>query len=113
MVELYDMASSPPKMGGTPLESSEIDHYLQEVPDWEVIDVDGVKQLTRQFKFKNFLEALEFTNKVGDLAEQEDHHPAILTEWGKVSITWWTHAVKGLHLNDFICAAKTDRIFSV
>ena len=112
MVKLFDMASSPPKIGGTPLGSSEIDHYLQEVPDWEVIEVDGIDQLTRQYKFKNFVEALEFTNKVGDLAEREDHHPTILTEWGKVSITWWTHAVKGLHINDFICAAKTDRIFS-
>jgi 4a-hydroxytetrahydrobiopterin dehydratase len=112
MVELYDMSSSPPKLGGPPLEASEIDHYLKEIPDWEVIEVDGIDQLTRQYKFNNFVEALEFTNKVGELAEQEDHHPAILTEWGKVSITWWTHAVKGLHINDFICAAKTDRIFS-
>ena len=112
MVELYDMTSSPPKMGGPSLESAEIDHYLPQVPEWEIIEADGVEQLTRKYKFKNFVEALEFTNKVGDMAEQEDHHPTILTEWGKVSITWWTHAVKGLHKNDFICAAKTDRIYA-
>jgi 4a-hydroxytetrahydrobiopterin dehydratase len=112
MEELLDMTSSPPKMGGPSLESSEIDHYLPQVPNWEVVEVDGVKQLTRHYKFKNFVEALEFTNSVGDLAEQEDHHPAILTEWGKVTITWWTHAVNGLHINDFICAAKTDKIFT-
>jgi 4a-hydroxytetrahydrobiopterin dehydratase len=112
MEELIDMTSIPPKIGGPSLESSEIDHYLLQVPGWEVVVVDGVEQLTHQYKFKNFVEALEFTNRVGELAEQEDHHPAILTEWGKVSITWWTHAVKGLHVNDFICAAKTDRIFA-
>jgi 4a-hydroxytetrahydrobiopterin dehydratase len=55
---------------------------------------------------------LEFTNQVGELAEKEDHHPTILTEWGKVTVTWWTHVVKGLHLNDFISAAKTDQIFT-
>ena len=56
--------------------------------------------------------ALEFTNQVGELAEQEDHHPSILTEWGRVTVTWWTHAVSGLHVNDFISAAKTDQLFA-
>jgi 4a-hydroxytetrahydrobiopterin dehydratase len=49
---------------------------------------------------------------VGEVAEAEDHHPALLTEWGKVTVTWWTHAVKGLHRNDFIAAAKTDQLHS-
>jgi 4a-hydroxytetrahydrobiopterin dehydratase len=81
------------------------------VPDWEVVDIDEVKQLVRQYKFSNFIEALEFTSKIGELAEEEDHHPSILTEWGKVTVTWWTHAVGGLHLNDFITAAKSDQIY--
>jgi 4a-hydroxytetrahydrobiopterin dehydratase len=56
------------------------------------------------------VQALDFTNKVGGLAEEEDHHPAILTEYGKVTVVWWTHAIKGLHRNDFIMAAKTDQL---
>jgi 4a-hydroxytetrahydrobiopterin dehydratase len=57
------------------------------------------------------VEALDFTNRVGELAEQQGHHPAIITEWGKVTVTWWTHKIKGLHRNDFIMAAKTDRLY--
>jgi pterin-4a-carbinolamine dehydratase len=68
--------------------------------------------LQRVFKFKNFAQALDFTNKVGDLAEAEDHHPALTTEWGKVTINWWTHKIRGLHRNDFIMAAKTDGLYS-
>jgi 4a-hydroxytetrahydrobiopterin dehydratase len=88
----------------------EIQSYTPQVPEWEVIDVDGIKRLQRQFKLKNFSQALAFTNQVGALAEAEDHHPAILTEWGRVTVTWWTHKIKGLHRNDFIMAAKTDQL---
>jgi 4a-hydroxytetrahydrobiopterin dehydratase len=89
----------------------EIVEYHKEVPDWELVERDGIEQLERVFKFGNFIEALAFTNKVGDLAEQEGHHPAILTEWGKATVTWWTHAIPGLHKNDFIAAAKTDQVY--
>lgn len=112
MNDLRTMSCKPPKMGGPSLDTSEINTYLPQIPEWEVFEVGGVKRLTRQYKFNNFVTALEFTNKVGMLAEQEDHHPAILTEWGKVTVTWWTHAVSGLHINDFISAAKTDQIFA-
>ena len=66
--------------------------------------------LERSFKFKNFSQALEFANKVGAAAEEEDHHPLIVTEWGRVTLQWWTHTIGGLHKNDFIMAAKTDEI---
>jgi 4a-hydroxytetrahydrobiopterin dehydratase len=69
-------------------------------------------QLERVYKFKNFKQAIAFTNKVGDMAEDEGHHPGLLTEWGKVTVTWWSHSIKGLHKNDFICAAKTDDVFN-
>ena len=92
------------------LNDDEIQELLPEVPGWNIITVDGIKRLTRQFKFKNFIEALAFTNEVGELAEAEDHHPAILTEWGSVGVTWWTHKIKGLHRNDFIMAARTNAI---
>ena len=69
--------------------------------------------MERTFKFKDFAEALSFTNKIGRIAEEEAHHPLILTEWGKVTVTWWTHKIKGLHHNDFIMAAKTDLLLTV
>jgi 4a-hydroxytetrahydrobiopterin dehydratase len=82
------------------------------VPDWELVEREGVKRLERTFKFKDFAQALAFTNRVGELAEQQDHHPVIVTEWGKVKVTWWTHKIRGLHQNDFIMAAKTQEAYS-
>ena len=86
----------------------EIQELHPEVPDWEIQEQDGVKKLKRVFSFDDFREALDFTNAVGELAEEEAHHPALLTEWGKVTVTWWTHKIGGLHRNDFVMAAKTD-----
>jgi 4a-hydroxytetrahydrobiopterin dehydratase len=94
------------------LTTPEISDLKPQVPDWNITEQDQIKRLERQFKFKNFVQALDFTNQVGELAESEDHHPAILTEWGKVTVTWWTHKIKGLHQNDFIMAAKTDELYS-
>ena len=73
---------------------------------------DGIPKLARTFRFGNFGEALAFTAAVGELAEQEGHHPRIVTEWGRVAVTWWTHKIRGLHRNDFIMAAKTDQLFA-
>ena len=98
----------PCRGGVPPLSSAEIQELLAQVPGWQVIEREGIKRLERAFKFPGFKEALAFTNQVGQLAEAEDHHPAILTEWGKVTVTWWTHTIGGLHRNDFIMAAKTD-----
>ncbi len=89
---------------------NELAELLALIPDWVPEVHDNVMMLERLFKFKNFKLALAFANKVAELAEQEFHHPAILLEWGKVKVTWWTHAIKGLHKNDFICAAKTDQL---
>jgi 4a-hydroxytetrahydrobiopterin dehydratase len=100
-----------PRTGDPPLKAEEVAGYLSQIPDWQVVKGEGIEKLVRHFKFNDFLEALSFTNKVGELAEAEDHHPALLTEWGKVEVTWWTHAVKGLHLNDMIMAAKTDQVY--
>jgi 4a-hydroxytetrahydrobiopterin dehydratase len=97
---------------GAPLATdAEVEQFMRQIPDWKIIEVDGIRRLQRTFKFSDFVAALAFTNQVGDLAETEHHHPAILTEWGKVAVTWWTHKIKGLHVNDFIAAAKTDRLF--
>lgn len=98
--------------GGEPtLTHAEIEDLLLHIHGWEVRDVHGMKRLSKTFKFRNFAEALEFTNKVGAAAEEEDHHPLIVTEWGKVSLQWWTHKIGGLHKNDFIMAAKSDEIY--
>ena len=79
-----------------------------QVPDWEIVEVDGVRRLQRAFAFADFASALSFTNAVGEVAEEEGHHPALLTEWGRVTVSWWTHKIRGLHRNDFVMAAKTD-----
>jgi 4a-hydroxytetrahydrobiopterin dehydratase len=96
--------------GAPPATEVERKDFLQKHPEWHVEIVNEMPQLCRTFKFKNFLEALSFTNRVGALAEAEDHHPAILTEWGRVTVRWWTHKIRDLHRNDLIAAAKTDLI---
>jgi 4a-hydroxytetrahydrobiopterin dehydratase len=86
----------------------EIAELKPQIPDWELHDQDGIPRLERQYRFRDFSEAMAFTVRVALLAEAEGHHPAILTEWGKVKVSWWTHKIRGLHRNDFIMAAKTD-----
>lgn len=90
--------------------AEEIATYQAQVPQWQLISPDGVSQLQRQYRFANFQQALNFTNEVGAISETAGHHPALLTEWGKVTVTWWTHAINGLHHNDFVMAAKTDEV---
>jgi 4a-hydroxytetrahydrobiopterin dehydratase len=109
MTELHQMKCVACRGDEPPLTDQEIRELKPELPEWEVIEVDGVPRLERVFKFKNFVEALDFTNQVGAIAEEEDHHPRIVTEWGKVEVQWWTHKIKGLHKNDFIMAAKSDQ----
>jgi 4a-hydroxytetrahydrobiopterin dehydratase len=89
----------------------ELAELQPQVPGWELVDLEGIKRLRRVFPFADFAEALEFTDRLGALAEQEGHHPALLTEWGRTTVTWWTHKIRGLHRNDFIMAAKTDEVF--
>jgi len=110
VTDLQAQACVPCRGGEPPLSEAEIATLKPQLPGWELIEVDGIKRLKQVFKFKDFGAALQFTNRVGQLAEQQDHHPAILTEWGKVTVTWWTHKIKGLHRNDFIMAAKTDSL---
>lgn len=110
MTDLHQMNCAACRSGEPPLPDGEISMLLSQIPDWQVKEVDGVKRLERAFKFKNFAQALEFTNKVGALAEEEDHHPLIITEYGRATVNWWTHKIKGLHKNDFIMAAKSDQL---
>jgi len=107
-VELNKEKCVPCQGGMATLTNKEIDLYYKQLQSWSVVENGNIKRLEKSFKFKDFAEALAFTNKVGELAESEGHHPGILTEWGHVKVSWWTHAIKGLHKNDFIMAAKTD-----
>jgi len=111
MEELKKRTCEACNAGAARVSNDEIDKHKPAVPDWEIAEINEVKRLVRSFKFRNFRDALDFTGKVGDIAEQEGHHPSILTEWGKVTVSWWTHAIKGLHINDFIMASKTDALY--
>lgn len=89
-----------------------IEQAKNDLPDWRLIVVDTVPRLERQFAFKNFLQALAFTNQVAEIAEAANHHPAILTEWGSVKVSWWSHDVKGLSERDLQLAEQTDALFN-
>ena len=89
----------------------EIAELQPQVPEWEITEQEGIRKLSRVFRFDDFAKALAFTNALGQLAEEEDHHPALLTEWGRVTVTWWTHKIRGLHRNDFVMAAKADELY--
>lgn len=91
---------------------AEIAELHPQVPDWQLVELDGIVRLRRVFTFPDFAQALAFTVRVGELAEEEGHHPALVTEWGRVTVTWWTHKIRGLHRNDFVMAAKTDRLYA-
>ena len=82
---------------------------IMEIEGWDLIN-DGATKLKKEFSFSNYRGSVDFLNKVAEMANKEDHHPQITLEWGKVTIIWWSHKIKGLHKNDFICAAKTDNL---
>lgn len=92
------------------LTPAELDGLRPQIPDWDLIERDGVPRLERTYRFPDFAQALAFTLRVGALAEADGHHPALLTEWGRVTVGWWTHAIRGLHRNDAVMAAKTDAL---
>lgn len=108
MEPLTGMRCEACRRGAPTVTAEEAAEYLRSVPEWRIVEEEGVPRLLRVFAFDDFVSALAFTNEVGRIAEEEGHHPAILTEWGRVTVQWWTHKIRGLHLNDFIMAAKTD-----
>ena len=107
MQELADKQCIPCRGGIPPLTTDEIRPLARQLPDWEVVDGH---HLDRSYKFKDFREALEFTNRVGELAEEQGHHPDIYLAWGKVGIQLWTHKIDGLSESDFVMAAKVERL---
>ena len=110
MTELSQQKCEACRIDAPRLSEQEVQNLQNEIPGWNVISDDNILKIQRQFGFKNFIDALDLANKVGALAEQENHHPEIIVEWGKATVTWWTHKIKGLHRNDVIMAAKTDAL---
>ncbi len=108
--QLYKRRCEPCGLGAPVVTKEEANQLLPAVPAWKREFHDGVEKLIREFHFVEFKDAFNFTYKIANLADREDHHPGILTEWGKVTVYWWTHRINGLHVNDFIMAAKTDMI---
>lgn len=111
MEALKEMRCEACRRGAPTVTAEEMRQLLPQIRHWHVDEVDDIQQLVRVFEFPDFKGALEFTNRVGRIAEDEGHHPAILTEWGKVTVRWWTHKIGGLHRNDFVMAARTDEVF--
>ena len=112
MSSLVGMKCVACRKGDPTLTEAEIAGLHPLVPEWQIAEREGIKRLERVFKFENFAQALAFTNKVGGIAEDEGHHPVLTTEWARVTVSWWTHKIKGLHRNDFVMAAKTDQQYS-
>jgi 4a-hydroxytetrahydrobiopterin dehydratase len=112
MTDLTQATCVPCRGGVPPLTEQEIAALKPEAPEWRVEVRDGVPRLVREFRFPDFRQALDFTVRVGELAEREQHHPDVHLSWGRVEMEIWTHKIKGLHKNDFILAAKSDTIYS-
>ena len=114
MSDLLNKKCIPCEGGILPFDISEIHKYQKKVDGWEIIkNKKNIYFLEKKFIFKNFLESLDFVNKVGKISEEEGHHPDILFGWGYARIKITTHAIKGLSENDFILAAKIDKITNV
>ncbi|NLZ04444.1 MAG: 4a-hydroxytetrahydrobiopterin dehydratase [Phycisphaerae bacterium] len=108
MATLSEQRCKPCREGGASLKGEALKAYAEQLnPDWDVVDEH---HLRREFRFDDFRQALAFVNRVGELAEQENHHPDIYLGYGRVRIDLWTHKIGGLHENDFVLAAKIDRL---
>lgn len=111
MSDLVNQQCEACRVGAPRVTEAEVAELKPQIPEWQIVEREGIERLERTYSFPDFVQAMAFTNHVGALAEEEGHHPALLTEWGRVTVSWWTHKIKGLHRNDFIMAAKTDQIF--
>jgi 4a-hydroxytetrahydrobiopterin dehydratase len=107
MDELANKTCVPCKGGTPPLEGEELEALARQVPEWEVVEGHHLK---REFRFKDFRGALDFVNRVGELAEEQAHHPDVEFGWGRAAITIFTHKIDGLTESDFVLAAKIDRL---
>lgn len=112
MTNLAEKACTACVSDAPKLTASQLDELRGQIPNWREVNDEGVPQLQREFSFADFMEAMSFANSVAELAESFNHHPKLQVEWGKTTVTWWTHKISGLHLNDAILAAKTDGLMA-
>ena len=99
------------RKGAPIVTAEEIEEFMPQLhADWKIINRGGVPRLERALHLKNFMQAMQLAQQIGEIAEEQGHHPALLVEWGLLTVSWWTHAIANLHRNDFIMAAKTDRL---
>lgn len=110
MTTLKDQSCEACRADAPKVTDEELAVLMREIPEWVPVVHEGILQLERVFSFRNFADAMAFGNRVAVIAEAVGHHPAILVEWGKVTVTWWSHKIRGLHRNDFILAARTDEL---
>lgn len=111
MSALANLNCVPCRKGAPRLSSEEIARSMADLPMWQMMEYDSIPRLVHVFKSKDFSSALAFANKIGEIAAAEDHHPVLLVEWGRLSVSWYTHTIGGLHQNDLIMAAKTDQLY--
>ena len=96
--------------GAPRVPDDELTTLLDEVPEWDLVTIRDIPRLKRVFRVEGWEPAVALANKIAEIAHQQDHHPSILIEWGKVTVQWWTHSIGGLHRNDFVMAAKVNDI---
>lgn len=111
-MKLEDSHCEPCTGASTAVAPETIERLKTQIPDWHIKEYEDCPHLVRCYHLDNYADCLRFTINVGELADKEDHHPSIITTWGKVTIHWWTHAINNLHINDFVMAAKTDHIYN-
>ena len=111
MDQLSEQSCEACRADAPKVSDEELAELIKKIPDWNIEVRNNIMQLEKVFSFSDYPKAVAFTNKVAEISEAEGHHPDILLEWGKVTVTWWSHKIKALHRNDFIMAAKTDDCF--
>lgn len=108
---LNEESCSACRVGAPLVEGVELSELLEKIPEWQLDCSGSENQLVRVFPCRDFVSAMDFTQRVAAIAEQQGHHPSLLTEWGRVTVRWWTHKIKGLHRNDFVMASKTNEVW--
>jgi 4a-hydroxytetrahydrobiopterin dehydratase len=112
MTQLSDLQCKATAADAGLLSAEQIAELLPQIPGWTTSNPGQILQLEKTFSFNSFVAAMDFANQLSLIAEANDHHPALLIQYGSVTVNWWSHSIRGLHLNDFILAAKTNKAYS-
>jgi 4a-hydroxytetrahydrobiopterin dehydratase len=111
MNNLSEIKCESCKPGAPLVTQKEIKEYMPLIPDWEIVEEEGVRKLKREYLTGDYHATMKLVNFIAELANEEDHHPLMVVEYSSLTVLWWSHKIKGLHLNDFIMAAKSDAAF--